>query len=60
MQTQGLVRSFGCVQLDHPPYSSDFAPSNFHLFRFNDNGEVRNAFTDFASSLVADFFDVDI
>ncbi|GFX22070.1 mariner Mos1 transposase [Trichonephila clavipes] len=33
INTQNLIRSFGWEQIDHPPYSPDLAPSNFHLFR---------------------------
>lgn len=32
-QTQDLnPTSFSWEQLDHPPYSGDIAPSNYHLF----------------------------
>ncbi|GFX42538.1 mariner Mos1 transposase [Trichonephila clavipes] len=34
INTQNLIRSFGWEQIDHPPYSPDFAPSDFHLFRY--------------------------
>jgi len=30
--TQKLVTTFGWEQIDHPPYSPDLAPSDFHLF----------------------------
>ena len=30
-QTQDLIGSFGWEQLDHPPYSPDLAPSDYHL-----------------------------
>ncbi|XP_067123351.1 histone-lysine N-methyltransferase SETMAR-like [Centruroides vittatus] len=68
-QTQGLISSFGWEQLDHPPYSPDLAPSDFHLFRylkeflggqqFNDDEEVKTAVMDWASQ-AADFFKVGI
>ena len=31
-QTQDLITSFRWKQMDHPPYSPDLAPSDFHLF----------------------------
>ncbi|GBO31894.1 hypothetical protein AVEN_40160-1 [Araneus ventricosus] len=30
--TQQLIEPFGCEQLNHPPYSPDLSPSDFHLF----------------------------
>jgi len=31
-QTQDLITSFTWEQMDHPPYTPDLAPSDFHLF----------------------------
>ena len=31
-QTQDLITSFRWEQMDHPPYSPDLVPSDFHLF----------------------------
>ena len=31
-QTQDLITSFRWEQMDHPAYSPDLAPSDFHLF----------------------------
>jgi len=31
-QTQDLITSFKLEQMDHPPYSPDLAPSDYHLF----------------------------
>ena len=31
-QTQDLITSFKWEKMDHPPYSPDLAPSDFHLF----------------------------
>jgi len=52
--TQNLITTFGWEQFDHPPYSPDLAPSDFHLFlplksflagqQFHDN-EVKEAVT---------------
>jgi hypothetical protein len=30
--TQDLITTFGWEQFDHPPYSPDLAPSDFHVF----------------------------
>jgi histone-lysine N-methyltransferase SETMAR len=30
--TQDLIATFGWEQFDHPPYSPDLAPSDFHVF----------------------------
>jgi hypothetical protein len=50
--TQDLIATFGWEQFDHPPCSTDLAPSDFHVFlhlktfpgdrRFHDN-EVKEA-----------------
>ncbi|GFU93232.1 uncharacterized protein TNCV_4217581 [Trichonephila clavipes] len=64
--TQELIESFGWEVLDHAPYSSDLAPSDFCLFRylkhnlgrkrFSDNKEVNATVNSWLSNLVADFF----
>jgi histone-lysine N-methyltransferase SETMAR len=57
---QDLIMTFGWEQFDHPPYSPDLAPSDFHVLlhlktflggrRFHDDSEVKEAFrTWFAS-----------
>ena len=60
IRTQNLIRSFGCGQIDRPPYSPDLAPSDFHLFRyFNEflgskrfatDDEIKEAVQDWLSS----------
>jgi hypothetical protein len=52
--------------LDHPPYSPDLAPSDFHLFgplkqhlggrRFATDGEVQEAIMSWLQALDTDFF----
>jgi len=52
-QTQDLITSFRREQMDHPPYSPDLAPSDFHLFlhlknflggkRFDDDSDLKDA-----------------
>lgn len=69
-QTQELIRSFGWEQMDHPPYSPDLAPSDYHLFRylkgflggqrFDTDEEVKTTVEDWLSSQAADFYDVGI
>jgi len=53
--------------LDHPPYSPDFAPSDFHLFlhlkkhlagkKFDDDEEVQEEVMTWFKGLAADFYD---
>ena len=64
--TQNLITTFGWEQFDHPPYSPDLAPSDFHLFlhlksfltdrRFHDN-VVKEAVTTCFASQAASFYD---
>ena len=64
--TQNLITIFGWEQFDHPPYSPDLAPSDFHLFlhlksflagrRFHDN-EVKEAVTMCFALQAASFYD---
>jgi len=53
--------------LDHPPYSPDLAPGNFHLFhhlkkhlagkKFDDDGEVQEEVMTWFKGQAADFYD---
>jgi len=53
--------------MDHPPYSPDLAPSDFHLFlhlkkhlagkKFDDDDEVQEEILTYFKELVADFYD---
>ncbi|GFT76564.1 HTH_48 domain-containing protein [Trichonephila clavipes] len=64
------ARSFGWEQIDHPPYSPDLAPSDFHLFRylkeflggkrFDTADEVKEEVQDWLSSQAADVYDLGI
>jgi hypothetical protein len=66
--TQDLIATFGCEQFDHPPYSPDLAPSNFHVFLhlktflagrwFHD--EVKEAVNSWFASQAALFYDAGI
>jgi hypothetical protein len=62
--TQNLITTFGWEQFDHPLYSPDLAPSDFHLFlhlksflggrRFHDD-KVKEAVTTWFASQAAAF-----
>jgi histone-lysine N-methyltransferase SETMAR len=66
-QTQDLITSFGWEQLDHPPYSPDLAPSDFHLFthlkrflggqRFDDDDSVKEAVKQWFNAQAESFYD---
>ncbi|GFV03553.1 mariner Mos1 transposase [Trichonephila clavipes] len=70
INTQNLIRSFGWEHIDHPPYSPDLAPSDFHLFRyqkeflggkrFDTAEEVKEEVQDWLSSQAADIYDLGI
>ncbi|KAJ4442478.1 hypothetical protein ANN_04064 [Periplaneta americana] len=58
--TQNLISKFGWEQIDRPPYSPDFAQSDFHLFlhlkkflggqRFDGDNEVKTAVREWFAS----------
>jgi hypothetical protein len=66
--TQDLIATFGWEQFNHPPYSQDLAPSNFHVLlhqknflgdcRFHD--EVKEAVNTWFASQAASFYDAGI
>ncbi|GBL68652.1 Histone-lysine N-methyltransferase SETMAR [Araneus ventricosus] len=68
--TQELLDQFGCEIFDHPPYSWDLAPSDFHLFlklreflggkRFGGDEELENAVTTWLNELAAEDYDMGI
>lgn len=65
--TVHLIEKFGWDVFDHPPYSPDLAPSDYHLFlllkqwlqsqRFENDDELMTGVTNWLKSLAADFFD---
>uniref|UniRef100_A0A1B6H603 Mos1 transposase HTH domain-containing protein n=1 Tax=Homalodisca liturata TaxID=320908 RepID=A0A1B6H603_9HEMI len=65
--TKQLLQKFKWEVFDHPPYSPDLAPSDYHLFRemkawlggrrFADNEELQATVRVYLSSLAADFFE---
>ena len=64
---QNLITTFGWEQFDHPPYSPDLAPSDFHLFLhlksflacqfFHNDIEVKEAITTCFAYQAASFYD---
>ena len=64
--TKDLLKKFNWDVFDHPPYSPDLAPSDFHLFQelkawlggqsFAANDELQDAIKTYLSSLAANFF----
>lgn len=67
VRTQNLIDSFGWDVIDHPPYSPDLAPSDFHLFchlkknlggkHFGNSDEVKVAVSKWLSEQAADFYE---
>ena len=65
--TTALLEKFKWDILDHPPYSPDLAPSNFHKFlhltkhlaekKFDDDSEVQEEVFTWFKGLAADFYD---
>jgi transposase len=62
--TRALLEHFNWELFDHPPYSPDLTPSNYHLFtylknwlesqHFNNNGELMEGVRTWLSSEVAE------
>jgi transposase len=67
LRTRTLLERFAWELFDHPPYSTDLAPSDSHLFTYFKNGLGSQSFSNseelmegvktWLSSLAADFFD---
>ena len=65
--TTALLEIFKLDTLDHPPYSPNLAPSDFHLFlhlkkhlvgkKFDDEDEVQEEVMTWFKGLAADFYD---
>ena len=61
------LMDFGWTKVTHPPYSSDFAPSDYHLFRslsdhlrdlcFDDQGALINDLAHFFASQPLEFYE---
>jgi hypothetical protein len=68
-RTQSLLEHFNWELFDHPPYSPDLAPRDYHLFthvkywlrsRCFNNNELMESVKMWLSSQMADFFDTSI
>jgi transposase len=69
-RTQALLEQFSWELFDHPPYSPDLIPSDYHLFsylknwlgsqQFCNNEELMEGVITWLSSQAADFFDTGI
>lgn len=67
---QELLEQFGWNIFDHPPYSPDLAPSDFHLFsnmkkglgaqRFVNDNEVKDFVNDGLNEQAVGFYSVEI
>jgi hypothetical protein len=65
--TNALIKLFSWEIFDHPPYSLDLAPSDYHLFtkmkvwlatqRFHTNEELMDGVNNWLHNLTALFFD---
>lgn len=63
---KAAVKDLGFIELNHPPYSPDLAPSDFYLFRhlkkklrgrrFSDDNEVKCAVSSFFADSETEFF----
>ncbi|VVC37523.1 Hypothetical protein CINCED_3A024544 [Cinara cedri] len=65
--TKQLLDSFGWDVLNHPPYSPDLAPSDYHLFtslkkhmggkKFSTNEEVKEEVDKWINEMAAEFYE---
>ena len=66
-QTKDLITSFKWETADHPPYSPDLAPTNYHLFlnlkkhlggqRLQDDDQVKTVVMQWLTSQAGDFYE---
>jgi transposase len=66
-RTNSLIKLFNWEIFDHPPYSPDLAPSDYHLFtkmkvwlaiqHFHSNEQLVDGFNNWLHNLAAPFFD---
>ena len=69
-QTTALLQQFRCDIMDHPPYSLDLVPSDYHLFlhmkrflagkQFHSDAEVKTTVNNWLQQQAVDFFDTRI
>lgn len=66
MMTRQKLHELGYETLDHPPYSPDLSPTDYHFFKHLDNflkekcfknqEDAKNAFADFIASRAPEFY----
>lgn len=66
-KTRQLLQDFSWSQFDHPPYSPDLAPSDFHLFlhlktflgahKFNNDDQLKERVTTWLTTQAATFYE---
>jgi len=69
-QTTALITQFGWDVINHPPYSPDVAPSNFHVFpalkkhpggkKFSSDKEVQEEIVSYLRDAAATWYDTGI
>jgi len=69
-RTNALIKLFNWEIFDHPPYSPDLVPSNYHLFIkmkvwlatlcFHTNEELMDGVNNWLCNLAAPFFDEEL
>jgi hypothetical protein len=68
-QMQDIIVTFGWDQFDHPPYSPDLVPSDFHVFvhlktllggQWFHNNEIKEAVNTWFASRATSFYDAGI
>jgi histone-lysine N-methyltransferase SETMAR len=67
-RTASLLQEFSWEVFNHPPYSPELAPSDFHLFlhlkkfhqRFENDREAEKVVTKWFQSQAADFYDTGV
>ena len=66
VQTQDIITSIKWEQMDHPPYSPDLAPSDYHLFlylkkflggKWFDNNDLKDTVQKWLTLQVAAFYE---
>ncbi|KAK6747273.1 hypothetical protein RB195_000466 [Necator americanus] len=68
--TRQKLHELNYETLDHPPYSPDLSPTDFHFFKhldiflqekhFRNQDDVETAFDEFIASRTPDFYDIGI
>lgn len=69
-RTQQVLNDFGCDIFNHPPYSPDLAPSEYHVFpklkkwlwckHFKDDEELKTSVINWLHTQAAEFYSIGI